>query len=69
MRELSRLVAVTEASNLMAFPRRGDLVSAIVTLWFERRTKRTAGGGEDAEPCEGPTEPILEDEERDEEVF
>lgn len=66
VRELNRLVAVTEANILMAFPGRRDLVSAILAPWFERRTKRTAGGGEDTEPSDGPTEPILEDEERDE---
>ncbi|MEZ4267530.1 MAG: hypothetical protein R3F39_14220 [Myxococcota bacterium] len=57
VRDLNQLIAVTEAAVLTAFPGRSDLVSAILTPWFERRrgaaASATAGEPGDAE-LEGP---------------
>lgn len=63
VRELNRQIAVTEAAILTAFPGRRDLVSAILTPWFERRARRSTNTG-DAGSTE-PAEPMLDDEERD----
>lgn len=60
---LNDAIAVAEAGILTAFPGRGDLVSAILLPWFERRgpkTRNEAGDGPDQ-----PDVPDLDDEPAD----
>ncbi|HRE90154.1 MAG TPA: hypothetical protein PK095_13555, partial [Myxococcota bacterium] len=56
--KLNEAIAVAEAGILTAFPGRGDLVNAILTPWFERRTRPKAGSEPDDD---APDTPELED--------
>lgn len=51
---LNEAIAVAEAGILTAFPGRGDLVSAILTPWFERRTATSRVEGDDSGPGDVP---------------
>ncbi len=57
VRDLNQLIAVTEAAVLTAFAGRSDLVSAILTPWFERRrgaSASTTAGEPGGTRLEGP---------------
>lgn len=51
---LNDAIAVAEAGILTAFPGRGDLVSAILTPWFERRTPKGRSEDDGADPGDVP---------------
>lgn len=55
--KLNDLIAVTEAGILTAFPGRDDIVSAILTPWFARRSGKSS-----ADSSDEPVTPDLDDE-------